>query len=51
MVVLCIAFLNERESEEELGAIKNRFVSTFTFLDASNAEKPDLSSPITAKAA
>ena len=46
MVFLCIVFLNERESEEELGAIKTGFVSTFTFLHASNAEKPNLSSPI-----
>ena len=50
VVLLCIAFLEERESVEKLGRMKDGLVSTFTFLHASNAEKPHLSSPIIAKA-
>ena len=50
MLVLCIVFLEERESEEKLRAMKNGLVFTFPFLYASYAEKPNLSSPIKTKA-
>ena len=50
VVLLCIAFLEERECVEKLGRTMNKLVSTFPFLHASNAEKPHLSSPITTKA-
>ena len=40
MVLLCIAFLDEKESMEKLGKMKDRLVFTFPFLQESNAEKP-----------
>ena len=49
-MVFCIAFLEERESEEKLGRMKNGLVLAFPFLHASNAEKPHLSFTITTKA-
>ena len=50
MVLLVIAFLEEKESDEKLGMIKNGLVSTFLFPDELNSEKCHLSSPITTKA-
>ena len=49
-MLLCIALMEERESEEQLGIMKDRLVSTFPFLHASNARKPHHSSSITTKA-
>ena len=40
MVLLCIALLEERESVEKLGRMKNGLFFTFPFLHATNAEKP-----------
>ena len=40
VVLFCFAFLEERESVEMPGRIKNGLVSTFPFLYVSNAEKP-----------
>ena len=49
MVLLCIAFMEERESVENLGMMKNLLVSTFPFLNESNTEKPNLRSSIITK--
>ena len=46
--LLCIAFLEERESVKMIGRMKNGLHSSFPFLQASNSEKP-LSSPMTTK--
>ena len=40
VVLLCFAFLEERESVEMPGRMKKGLVSTFPFLFVSNAEKP-----------
>ena len=49
VVLISYAFLEERESVERLGKMKNGLVSTFPFIHASNADKPYLSSPIIPK--
>ena len=46
MMLLFIAFQEEREYVEKLGEIKNGLVSTFPFHHASNTEKPHLRSPV-----
>ena len=50
MVLLCIAFLEEREYVEKLGRIKDDLSPPFLLLPASNADKPHLSYPIATNA-
>ena len=49
MGLLCIAFLEQRECLEKYGRIDG-LVTTPFFLEETNAEKPNPSSPITTKA-
>ena len=50
MVLLCIAFMEERECAEKLGRMKYRLASTFSFIYSSNADKLHLSSTNAKKA-
>jgi hypothetical protein len=47
VVLLFIAFLEEREFVEKFGRMNNELIYTFPLLHANHAEKPHLSSPIT----
>ena len=40
VVLICIAFLVERESLEKIGSVKDRLVSTFPFLHQAKQRHP-----------